>query len=372
MTITRERNYTKSRGKEKNMIGIYKFTNKINNKIYIGQSKNIETRYKRHLYDAKNGATTVFHAAIRKYGIENFSFEIVKECKIEELDELEKFYISNFNSLIPNGYNMQTGGKITNNEPYYSFKQADIFVIYDLLKNTEKSLEEIGELYNVTGRMIGLINSGIEYCQNDIQYPIRNSEKSKEIQKTEVAKKICGEQSYRATISEETAYDIIYDLTYNLNLTSVQIAEKYKVGIDVVKDINRYKSWKQIIRNKPCRPDFGNRKINEEDVEFITQKLKEPITIQDICKYNDLYTYKIIHRINIGETWHRDNIDYPIRKFIMKKGKLTVEQVFQIYDELKLGTSIKDIANRFNLSLQSVRDIKDFKTYKYLKDFYKF
>ena len=65
------------------MIGIYKFTNKINNKTYIGQSKSIETRYKRHLYDANKGSKTIFHRALIKYGIENFTFEIIEECNKE-------------------------------------------------------------------------------------------------------------------------------------------------------------------------------------------------------------------------------------------------------------------------------------------------
>ena len=64
------------------MIGIYKIKNKINNKIYIGQSKDINNRWKRHLYDARNGSSTLLHAAIRKYGIDNFEFSIVEQCEL--------------------------------------------------------------------------------------------------------------------------------------------------------------------------------------------------------------------------------------------------------------------------------------------------
>lgn len=63
------------------MIGIYCFTNKINNKKYIGQSRDLETRKKSHLrnYDNPNLVTYngLFYRAIRKYGIDNFDYEIL-------------------------------------------------------------------------------------------------------------------------------------------------------------------------------------------------------------------------------------------------------------------------------------------------------
>lgn len=353
------------------MTGIYKFTNKINNKSYIGQSKNIEGRYKRHLYDARNGATTIFHAAIRKYGIENFIFEVLEECEAEKLNELEIYYIQKYNTLMPNGYNMQTGGQPYGEQPYFHFKQSDILVIYDLLQNTELSYVSIGAIYGVTATMIGHINFGREYAQINYTYPIRLIEQSKQIQKKEVAHKICGEQSHRASITEETAYNIIEDLSFNFNLSSVQIAEKYHTTIDVVKDINRGKSWKHIFRSIPCRPDFGNHKITLEDALFIIEKLKQPISIKKICELNPLYTYKIIYKINKGESWKQEKETYPIRTFKIGTGKLEIEQVFQIYDELKLETPIAYIAQKFNISKQSVFDIKNGKSYSYLRQFYK-
>ena len=66
------------------MIGIYKITNKINGKCYIGQSINIKQRWKGHRKDAfwLNGPDYQYplYKAIRKYGIENFSFEVIEEC----------------------------------------------------------------------------------------------------------------------------------------------------------------------------------------------------------------------------------------------------------------------------------------------------
>ena len=89
------------------MIGIYQFKNIINNKIYIGQSKNIECRYRRHLYDAKNGATTLLHAAIRKYGVEHFHTEEIEQT--QQPEEREKYWIEQYGSF-KYGYNATLGG----------------------------------------------------------------------------------------------------------------------------------------------------------------------------------------------------------------------------------------------------------------------
>ena len=94
------------------MIGIYKFTNKLNNKVYIGKSVNVERRIKRHLREFKyENIQCYFYRAIRKYGIENFDYEIICECKKENLDEMEKYYIHLYNSNnLKYGYNMTEGG----------------------------------------------------------------------------------------------------------------------------------------------------------------------------------------------------------------------------------------------------------------------
>ena len=79
-------------------IGIYCFTNNINNKKYVGQSKQLERRYYLHIRDSLSKTkqekdTSLLHAAIRKYGIENFSYEILEECSIEELNSENSFEI---------------------------------------------------------------------------------------------------------------------------------------------------------------------------------------------------------------------------------------------------------------------------------------
>ena len=92
------------------MIGIYKITNKINGNSYIGQSINVEKRLLYHKkYRNELIKNKVLYKAIEKYGIENFDFEILEECKKEELNEREKYYIEKYNTYYK-GYNMTRGG----------------------------------------------------------------------------------------------------------------------------------------------------------------------------------------------------------------------------------------------------------------------
>lgn len=87
--------------------GIYKIENLINGKIYIGQSIEIEKRWKKHLAAQDD---FLIHKAIRKYGKNNFNFTILEECDIKDLDEKECYWIKFYDTIIPNGYNMVTGG----------------------------------------------------------------------------------------------------------------------------------------------------------------------------------------------------------------------------------------------------------------------
>lgn len=90
---------------------IYKATNKKNNKSYIGQTINsLDDRKYGHILSSKQNSDLVFHQAIRKYGEDNFDWEILEECSsIEELNEREMFYIKELDTY-GKGYNMNEGG----------------------------------------------------------------------------------------------------------------------------------------------------------------------------------------------------------------------------------------------------------------------
>ena len=83
-------------------VGIYKIENNINHKIYIGQSIDIEKRWLHHKFLGQNlkdyDTSYYIHAALNKYGVENFEFSIIETCKPDELNDKE--YIG-FLNIIP-------------------------------------------------------------------------------------------------------------------------------------------------------------------------------------------------------------------------------------------------------------------------------
>lgn len=96
------------------MCCIYMIKNKISGKIYIGQtSTTLKMRMSRHFTVANcNANATGIDGAIRKYGKDNFSAEVICECNKEELNEKEKHYISLFQSNNrKKGYNLTVGGQ---------------------------------------------------------------------------------------------------------------------------------------------------------------------------------------------------------------------------------------------------------------------
>lgn len=82
--------------------GIYKITNKVNGKVYIGQSRDIKRRWYEHRkvkgdYDRHSYP---LYSVIDKYGIDNFEFEIIEQCRIDELNNREIYWIDKFNALV--------------------------------------------------------------------------------------------------------------------------------------------------------------------------------------------------------------------------------------------------------------------------------
>lgn len=82
------------------MVGIYKITNKLNGKSYIGQSIHCGKRFDEHLH-----GNLLIDETIQIEGIENFTFEILKLTTKEELSYWEDYYIEQFNTFFPEGYN---------------------------------------------------------------------------------------------------------------------------------------------------------------------------------------------------------------------------------------------------------------------------
>lgn len=127
------------------MYYIYKCTNKINNKSYIGQTCNLASRIKNHT-TKYNKRPTVFQKAIQEYGEENFVWEILEKVgTLKESYEKEKFYINELNTLIPNGYNFVKGTNPDSKNKEKKIKK------YDKKGNFIKQYNSISETCDIEG-----------------------------------------------------------------------------------------------------------------------------------------------------------------------------------------------------------------------------
>lgn len=162
------------------MTGIYMFTNRCSGKSYIGQSVNIEKRYDSHLF--KLSEKSLFHDELRYYGIQNFDFEILEECNVQDLDDREMFYIKKYNTISPNGYNLTAGG---GNSPHLNSLKSfeDVDRIIKLLKEDTMTNGQIGAIFGISDQMVSDINSGRSWKRDGQKYPVRDGRH----------KRICGD-----------------------------------------------------------------------------------------------------------------------------------------------------------------------------------
>lgn len=158
------------------MTGIYCITNMINKKVYIGQSVNIEQRWKAHRVTAFNKNSSAYnnslYRAIRKYGLENFTFEVLEKCLIEQLNQQEQFWIKYYKSNNSKyGYNLTAGGQT--GKPN-SLSSSQVEEIQKLLAFSSLTESEIGQKYNVSQRLISGINLGQYWINEKLIYPLRS------------------------------------------------------------------------------------------------------------------------------------------------------------------------------------------------------
>lgn len=87
--------------------------------VYVGRhnTPNYLERWKQHLNRIKHKPTTLLYKKMLEYGVEKFSVEKICECDTKDVGEMEIQYIKEYNTLIPNGYNMQKGGDSRAFEP---------------------------------------------------------------------------------------------------------------------------------------------------------------------------------------------------------------------------------------------------------------
>lgn len=130
---------------------IYKITNNVNNKVYIGQTiQTIKERFYQHCATkcSESVLNMAIHKAIKKYGKSNFTIEVIEEVDKDSLNDREKFWIEYYNSY-NNGYNSTRGGQ----DGSTHCKELDTESIIKEY-NSGKSLRSIGNTFKVDKQTI--------------------------------------------------------------------------------------------------------------------------------------------------------------------------------------------------------------------------
>lgn len=237
------------------MKAIYKITNILNDKVYIGQSNNPQHRWiahKSHAHNEEYIGSSALYNAMRKYGEDNFTFEIIGWY--ENYNEKEKYYIKLYNSMIPYGYNLTEGGE----EPPHKYGEEHHNSIYsqeivdniiDDLLSHKYTQKEIENKYNVNQQLITSINRGITHRRAGLQYPIIKTSK------------------YHC--DKKTLEQIIYLLKYS-TCTCAEIGQYFGFNSSAIKAINSGRNHRLDNIQYPIRTFRG--KSNSQSVEAILAK----------------------------------------------------------------------------------------------------
>lgn len=274
---------------------VYKIENKINKKIYVGQTNNLDRRMQEHKHDERNNHP--IHNAIKKYGWENFEVSVLYYGV--NYNEKEKEYIKLYKSNRKEyGYNITAGGQDSSgeNNPQSKLSQSDVYQIISDLKGNN-SIECIAKKYRTTVKTIRNINAGISWRIGSLQYPIRKRKL-----------KILNNEEVKEIIS----------LLKDANNFIEGIADMFNIKPYIVLNINKGNTYRLDSEIYPIR-EIG---IPGRDIERIVEMLEqENIPIKEIAeKFNK--TLSQIYRINKGECWHNDSLKYPIRKMTVERNEL--------------------------------------------------
>lgn len=242
---------------------IYKITNKINGKIYIGKTtQSLSSRLKGHL----NFRSNCFYigATLKKYGIDNFLIEeIYNSFTKNDLSEKEEYFINYFNSLTPNGYNLILGNKVLKNSEAHKkliqsakkiegWARTSPVIAYNIYTHKSMYFPRIVDAIKKTGLTKSIIEKNISFNRISNGYIFSHANQS--------GSGLINIQSHAQRLGDETN-----KMEYN-SPTSVRIPRLYefsKFEIEYICELYKNKSYREVAKIVGLEPSRCNRLLRK-------------------------------------------------------------------------------------------------------------
>lgn len=272
---------------------IYKITNKVNNMSYIGQTRyTVEFRWNQHQHKQDN---CYFHNAIKKYGADNFTVEVLEECDLELLNEREIYYIAKYNTF-EKGYNLTIGGdgkrKIT----------------------TDSQYDEIKELY-LSGFSTNKIATLFKVDKSTIVKILK-------IQGVKL-------RSNKLNINNQEFLELVND--YNNGYSLKELAKRYDCTAPGLKEFLQRKGVDLKIKYSILNDEEAQNNLIDD---YLDGKLKlSEIQNKYHCSYSTLLKILSLNGISKGK----------------KHFKLTSEESLQVIKLFNEGTRVSELAKKFEV-----------------------
>lgn len=322
---------------------IYKITNLINNKIYIGQTRATEPqRWQSHIWHAYNDPENDSIAlcnAIKKYGRENFKREIIEECNdSNELNNKEIYYIKLFNSTDKNiGYNITPGG-----DGYERYSTNDILSLYEELHSVAGVAKALGaNKDSISKRLRGM---GIDtYNTTVLQF--------------DFDQKLIDTYHSFAQAKEKTKLNLPHIIPYHhfccgyfwiyeTDSTRIkEIIDNYINNSHLVKAVSQFDTNCNYIQS------FGSAQEASNCLQINVSSIKAALLGNQLTAG--------------GYIWHKENgisIEDRYLKYLLSSSCCEIEEIDTMGNSIKIYKSATNAEKELGWSYNSIKNVCDYKT----------